>query len=129
MIDPVTLTATTLAVLHPYLIKGGEQLASTVASDLWGKVKSIFSSSGDEKALTGLIAQPDDSKAIAKAEYVLEKALANNSELLHELAGIVEKTGDAIKYQNNVQLNGSENISLTDINSSTINISQRGKHD
>jgi hypothetical protein len=122
MIDPITLSTATIAVLTPYLVKGGEQLVSSAASDLWNKVKNIFTDSNDEKALTGLITQPSDSKAIAKAEYVLEKSLDNNPELLKELAKLVEKSGYPTKHQNNVQLNGNHNVSLTDINGSTVNI-------
>lgn len=122
MIDPITLSTATIAVLTPYLVKGGEQLVSSAASDLWNKVKNVFTSSKDEKALTGLVTQPSDSKAVAKAEYVLEKALDNNPELSRELSNLVEKFDELIKHQNNVQLNGNHNISLTDINESNINI-------
>jgi len=122
MIDPITLSTATVAALTPYLVKGGEQLVSSAASDLWNKVKNIFTDSNDEKALTGLVTQPSDSKAIAKAEYVLEKSLDNNPELLKELANLVEKFGDSTRHQNNVQLNGNHNVSLTDINGSTVNI-------
>lgn len=119
--DPITAT-TVLTVLTPYLVKGGEQLVTSVASDLWSKVKSVFASTGDEKALDSLVLQPNSIKEVGKVEYILDKALENNPALSSELRSLLEKVNEVSINQNNMQVNGDDNISISDTNSSTITI-------
>jgi hypothetical protein len=119
--DPITAAHTALVVLTPYLVKGGEGLASTMAKDLWEKFKSLFVISGDEKVLTELTLAPAEQRNLARAEYIAEKELTRNKVLLDEMAIILNKYPQT-NTQSNLTQTGNNNIAVANINNSSINI-------
>jgi len=122
--DPILATHAALTILTPYLVKGGEGLASTMAKDLWEKFKSIFSSNGDEKALVELVTSPENPKSVAAVEYVVEKELSRNAALLDEIVSILKKYPQN-NIQSNVSQSGNENIAVANTTNSSISINHK----
>ncbi len=116
MFDPVSLAATTVAVLVPLLQKalekGVEKLGESTAGSLFEHLKKRLRHDGAQEALTDLSQQPADADNQAVLRKQLGKALAADPELAHALqnwlpaAGSVQIQGDGNKV---AQVSGSGN--------------------
>lgn len=97
--DPVTLAATALTVLSPYLVKAGEKMAEKIgdtlpenAGRLWGTLFAKFKGKpAAEEAVTDLAKSPEDADVQAAFRNQLKKALAEDPEFLALFAGLLEK--------------------------------------
>jgi hypothetical protein len=89
MFDPVSLAATTVAVLVPLLQKalekGVEKLGESTAGSLFEQLKKRLRHDGAQEALTDLSQQPADADNQAALRKQLGKALAADPELAQAL--------------------------------------------
>ncbi len=118
MVEPVTLTATAVALLAPYLAKGaeaaagklGEQAAAGVGK-LVALVRGRLSGAAAAEALTELAAAPEDADAQGAVRLQLKKAIAADPAFAEELRQLVEtvKAAGGDKVQQYVSVTGDNN--------------------
>jgi hypothetical protein len=104
--DPVTLAGSAVALVAPYLVEGGKELAKKVGGEagerivkLYDKVKAKLTGGGAE-ALADLEKQPKDADSQAALRVQLKKALETDPAFWEELEKLVgeiqEKGGDRV---------------------------------
>jgi hypothetical protein len=127
--DPVTLAGSAVALVAPYLVEGGKELAKRVGGEtgerivkLYDKVKVKLSGSGAE-ALADLEKQPKDADSQAALRVQLKKALEADPVFKDELEKLVgeieEKGGDRVtKLVANVT--GDQNVTTQIVGSGNV---------
>ena len=125
MIDITELAKEAVNTITPFLAVGGKEIIKDAASDLWTKIKNIFSKKGEDKLIAEFEKSPTDLSTKAKIEYVLETELKQNSDLVHSLTALISSVQATEDYKNYVTQIGDNNISVAGrINNSTININK-----
>lgn len=92
--DPVTLATAAVAALSPYLAKAGEKFATAAGDAAFKKTGELYDflkqrligKAGATTALEDLAQAPQDPDNAAALRKELKKLLADDSELLRELA-------------------------------------------
>jgi hypothetical protein len=116
--DPATLAAATLTVLTPYLVKVGEKLAEEIggsipenAGKLWKTTAQKFKGKpAAEEAMKDLARNSSDEDTQAAFRKELKKALNEDAEFMHLLAGLLEKSQQEAAQLNRV--NGDNNVAV-----------------
>jgi hypothetical protein len=127
--DPVTLAGAAVALVAPYLVVGGKELAKKVGGEaggrivkLYDKVKAKLTGSGAVKDVADFEQTPADQDSQAALRKELKKALEADPAFRQELEKLVgeikEKGGDRISQIANVtgdrnvttQIAGSGNV-------------------
>jgi hypothetical protein len=126
--DPVTLAGSAVALVAPYLVEGGTELAKKVGGEvgerivkLYDKVKAKLTGGGAE-ALADLEKQPNDADSQAALRVQLKKALEADPAFKDELEKLVgeirEKGGDRISQIANVT--GDQNVTTQIVGSGNV---------
>jgi predicted PilT family ATPase len=119
------LAVQAIALLTPYLVKGAEEITTSVAKDLWEKVKSIFKSKEKEMLLDKYVSSPKDIKVQGQIEYVIQEELENNSTLAEKFGQLIKELETASEFNSTIKQTGNENIAVGgQINNSTIKINK-----
>ncbi len=113
MIDIAILASSAVTAITPYLVKGGEEIASEAGKNLFSWLKDKLSLSNKEKDLKALQANPTDPKTQGRMEIILEEILSKNSTLLPELSKLVENA----QTETNVSISNSKNVITGNITS------------
>jgi hypothetical protein len=110
--DPVTLAGAAVALVAPYLVEGGKELAKKIGGEAGGRIVTLYDkvkaklAGGGADALADLEKQPKDADSQAALRVQLKKALeadpAFRAELEKLVGEIQEKGGDRIKQIANV---------------------------
>jgi len=117
------LATQTFDTIQPFLEAGGKELIKGVASDLWSKVKNVFTNKGEEQILQDFEENPTDLKTKGKVEYILETELKTDLDLVKSLSNLVELVKKSEDYSTVVNQIGDNNISIGGkISKSKINI-------
>jgi hypothetical protein len=112
-----------LALLSPYLAKGAEEISTSVAKDLWVKVKSIFKSKQKEGLIEKLVSSPADLKTQGQIEYVLHEELSANDILFEEFKKLVEELQEKSSNNSDIKQIGDNNFAVGgQISNSTITV-------
>lgn len=123
MRETTELVKDTLQIITPYLAMGSTEIVNEAAKDLWGAIKSIFKSRGDDSITTQIELNPNDAGLRGKMEYILESELKNNQELVAMFSDLLSKITSSQEHKNHVTQIGNENISITgQIENSSIKI-------
>jgi hypothetical protein len=111
--DPVTLAGSAVALVAPYLVEGGKELAKKVGGEaggrivaLYDKVKAKLTGSGAAKDVADFEQAPADQDNQEALRKELKKALEADPAFREELEGLVgeiqQKGGDRINQIANV---------------------------
>jgi regulator of sigma D len=118
--EPVTVATGLVAFLGPvlpYLIKGVEKVTEEIskkigaagwdkAKQIWGKLwPKIEARQSAKEAVEDVIANPDDTDAQGALRNQLKKILADDSDLLKDIAALLEAAGQKVEYH--AELHGS----------------------
>ena len=123
MIEFTELSKNVINTVAPFLVVGGEEIVKGVSSELWSKIKSVFSKKGEQKLLEQFEVTPNDVSTKAKIEYILENELKNNNDLALSLAELIKNVQATDDYRNYVTQTGDNNIAVSGkISNSSINI-------
>ena len=123
MIEFTELSKNVINTVAPFLVVGGEEIVKGVSSELWSKIKSVFSKKGEQKLLEQFEVTPNDVSTKAKIEYILENELKNNNDLALSLAELIKNVQATEDYRNYVTQTGDNNIAVSGkISNSSINI-------
>jgi len=107
--------------LLPFLVKGGEQLASVLGKDLWETIRSSFAEDEDsQELLDNFQENPANPEHIGAIKQHLKRTIKSKPDTAVELE---EKLLHIKEYnKQHVNVTGDKNITLTDINNSKISI-------
>lgn len=110
--DPVTLAATAVAALNPYLLKAAEKIAGNAGDAAWKAGSALFDSlkkrfagqPAAAAALDDLAAAPLEADNQAALRKEIRKLLASDPGFARELSGLVEGVAKAggISFVNHV---------------------------
>jgi hypothetical protein len=118
--EPVTVAAGLAAFLTPllpYLQKGAEKVSEVIAEKLsavgWEKAKQIWGKlhpkiearPAAKEAVDDVIAHPDDADMQGALRIQLKKILADDTDLLKDIAALLEAAGQKVEYH--AELHGS----------------------
>jgi hypothetical protein len=98
----VTIAASAVALLSPYLKKAGEEMAKVTgdivmqkASDLWETVKNKFHKDPiTQKLIVDLTRTPDDSDTKSAFRYQLKNAMESDEDFAKRLAAILKEAAE-----------------------------------
>jgi hypothetical protein len=101
--EPITMAATAIGILGPYVAKGAEEFAKTAGKEAYEKTKKLFATlktrwSGDEEAtstLTNFEKKPNRYEPVLKS--ILEEELAKDANFRTELARQLEEIGPYVE--------------------------------
>lgn len=103
------LATLALTTLTPFLVKGGEAIASGIGKDLWGLIKKPFIKDRDKKLLEKLEENPEDAGTQGAVTHQLEGFLEDNPELAAALAELVNKP-ETQELAQQISVFNSENV-------------------
>lgn len=122
MIEIPTLAVDAFRYSLPFLIAAGEGFATGIGFDLWLKIKEVFTRKKEDQVIELLEKSPNDSKLLGRAEYILESELKGSPELIASFTSLIEAVKTSNEYKNIVTQTGDNNIAVTGISNSKINI-------
>ncbi|VAV83828.1 hypothetical protein MNBD_DELTA01-601 [hydrothermal vent metagenome] len=113
-----SIAGAAIAAITPFLVKGGEAIATGVGKSLWKTIKKPFTSDKDKALIKELEKNPEDLKLQGKAEGKLEDLLADHPEIAEEISRLIPEAEKeaAILIQN------SKNVVTAPINSGGGNV-------
>ncbi len=79
------IAGTAIVAITPFLVKGGEAIATGVGESLWAAIKKPFTSDKDRAIIEELEKNPDDLRLQGKTETKLESFLETNPEIAKEI--------------------------------------------
>ncbi len=100
----ITLASSALGLAMPYLVKTGEAIAEKVGEDIWGLVKSLFSSEEQNTVQSQLLANQNNDDIV----QLLIDRLNQNPELRTQLEDFVIKGQETLS--NNQTINNAGNV-------------------
>ncbi len=116
--DPVTLAGSAVALVAPYLVEGGTELAKKLGGEVGERIVKLYDRvkaklvGGGAEALADLEKQPKDADSQAALRVQLKKALEADPAFRAELEKLVgeirEKGGDRVSQIANVT--GDQNV-------------------
>ena len=89
--DMSIVAAQAVGFLIPYLVKGGEAIASGLGKDLWELIKKPFHSDREKKIVEDVQRQPEDLEQHGMLKLKLAEKLEENPMLLQELMALMVK--------------------------------------
>jgi hypothetical protein len=126
--DPVTLAGSAVALVAPYLVEGGKELAKKVGAEVGDRIVTLYDrvkaklTGGGAEALADLEKQPKDADNQAALRVQLKKALEADPTFREELEKLVgeirEKGGDRISQIANVT--GDQNVTTQIVGSGNV---------
>ena len=87
--DFSTVASQALAFLAPFLAKGGEELASGAAKDLWELIKKPFTSGREKSMVQTLEQNPKDPIQIGMVQGKLTDKIEEDPELYKQLLALL----------------------------------------
>ena len=101
--EPITIAATAIGILGPFVAKGAEEFVKTAGKEAYEKTKKLFATlktrwSGDEEAmstLTNFEKKPDRYESVLKS--ILQEDLAKDPNFRTELARQLEQIGPYVE--------------------------------
>jgi hypothetical protein len=89
--DTSTIVSQALTFLAPFLTKGGEELVSGAAKDLWQLIKKPFTTDKEKQLLRGLEKSPGDLEQRGMVKLKLTEKLDEDPHLLNEIVSLLAK--------------------------------------
>ena len=122
--DIPTIAAETVALLSPFLVEGGKELAKSSTKDLWKFLKEKFKGEKEEKQLIEFEQNPTEERNITRFEMALENVMQENGNFKNELEDRLKKSKQEVKNNvikdntktvagNNIQSGNDTNITIS----------------